>query len=86
MSRLIFRVLVVFTLIGMFYARMSGGHMPAAMVPVFYYWFVISVGVFLAFGISAAVKAWRDPVNRRAYYFDIVLAVIWIPYWFTNLH
>jgi hypothetical protein len=86
MARLVFRILVVFTVIGMFYARLSGGRLPLALFPAFYYWFVISAAVFAGFGISAAVKAWRDPRNRRAYYADIILAAAWIPYWWINLH
>ncbi|HVW86490.1 MAG TPA: hypothetical protein VHB50_17510 [Bryobacteraceae bacterium] len=85
MSRIIFRVLVAFTLVVMFLARRSGGRMNIFEFLPFYYWFVISVFVFAAFGAAAAFKAWREPVNRRAYLFDIILAVIWIPYWFANL-
>ena len=59
--------------------------MPALLFPPFYYWFLISVFVFGGFGIAAAVHAWREPHNRRAYLFDVALAVIWIPYWVTNL-
>jgi hypothetical protein len=85
MSRIVFRALVAFTLIVMWIARLSGGRMnPYEFLP-FYYWFVVSVFVFAAFGVVAAVKAFRDPPNRRAYLFDIVLAVIWVPYWFANL-
>ena len=85
MSRIVFRALVALTLIVMWIARLSGGRMnPYEFLPV-YYWFVVSVFVFAAFGVVAAVKAFRDPPNRRAYLFDIVLAVIWVPYWFANL-
>jgi H+/Cl- antiporter ClcA len=85
MSRIVFRALVALTLIVMWIARLSGGRMnPYEFLP-FYYWFVVSVFVFAAFGVVAAVKAFRDPPNRRAYLFDIVLAVIWVPYWFANL-
>jgi hypothetical protein len=85
MVRILFRVLVAFTLVIMFLARLSGGRMPALLFPPFYYWFLISVFVFGGFGIAAAVHAWREPHNRRAYLFDVALAVIWIPYWVTNL-
>ena len=85
MSRIVFRALVGLTLIVMWLARLSGGRMnPYEFLP-FYYWFVVSVFVFAAFGIAAAFKAWKQPVNRRAYAFDIVLAVIWVPYWLSNL-
>jgi H+/Cl- antiporter ClcA len=85
MSLIVFRALVALTLIVMWIARLSGGRMnPYEFLP-FYYWFVVSVFVFAAFGVVAAVKAFRDPPNRRAYLFDIVLAVIWVPYWFANL-
>ena len=85
MLRVVFRALVVFTLVMMLLARMSGGKLqPMVFVP-FYYWFAASVFVFTAFGARAAYLAWRDPYNRRAYTFDIVLAAVWIPYWFINL-
>ncbi len=84
-ARIVFRALVAFTLLVMFLGRVSGGRLPVLMVAPFYYWFLASVFVFAGFGIAAAVKAWREPVNRRAYLFDIVLAVIWIPYWMVNL-
>jgi hypothetical protein len=85
MSRIVFRALVALTLIVMWIARISGGRMnPYEFLP-FYYWFVLSAFVFACFGIVAAVKAFREPPNRRAYLFDIVLAVIWLPYWFANL-
>ena len=86
MFRVAFRALVAFTLIMMFLARMSGGKLPAMVFVAFSYWFSVSVFVFAAFGIRAAVLAWRHPHNRRAYTFDIVLAVVWIPYWYTNLN
>jgi hypothetical protein len=85
MSRIVFRALVAFTLLVMFLARVSGGRLPVLLVAPFYYWFLVSVFVFGGFGIAAAVKAWRQPAHRRAYLFDIVLAVIWIPYWVANL-
>jgi len=28
----------------------------------------------------------RDPLNRRAYMLDVILAAAWIPYWFLNLN
>jgi hypothetical protein len=85
MSRIVFRALIAVTVIIMWMARRSGGRMnPYEFLP-FYYWFMISVFVFAGFGIVAAVKAWREPPNRRAYLFDIVLAVIWVPYWLANL-
>ncbi|HKD08275.1 MAG TPA: hypothetical protein VKB79_20405 [Bryobacteraceae bacterium] len=85
MSRIVFRALVALTLVVMFFARRSGGRMnPYEFLP-FYYWFIASVFVFVGFGIVAAVKAWKQPQNRRAYAFDIVLAIIWVPYWIANL-
>ena len=85
MSRIVFRALVALTLIIMWMARLSGGRMnPYEFLP-FYYWFVISVFVFAGFGMVAVVRAVREPPNRRAYLFDIVLAVIWVPYWLSNL-
>ena len=85
MSRIVFRVLVALTLVVMWVARSSGGHMNLYEFLPFYYWFLASVFVFAGFGILAAVKAYREPVNRRAYLFDVVLAAIWVPYWFANL-
>lgn len=85
MSRIVFRALVAITLIVMFFARRSGGRLNPFVFLPFYYWFVVSVFVFAGFGIAAAVKAWRDPQNRRAYLFDILLAASWIPYWLSNL-
>lgn len=85
MSRMIFRALVALTLVVMFFARRSGGGMgPTTFVP-FYYWFLASIAVFGAFGVVAAVRAWREPQNRRALLFDVLLAAIWVPYWFANL-
>jgi hypothetical protein len=85
MSRMIFRALVALTLVVMFFARRSGGHMgPRAFVP-FYYWFMATIVIFSAFGIVSAVRAWREPHNRRALLFDVLLAAIWVPYWFNNL-
>ena len=86
MFRVAFRALVALTILIMFFARMSGGRLPPVVFVAFHYWFVVSVFVFASFGIRAAVLAWRDPVNRRAYMFDIVLALVWMPYWYTNLN
>ena len=61
MSRIVFRVLVAITLVVMFLARRSGGRMNPFLFVPFYYWFMVSVFVFAAFGLAAAVKAWRDP-------------------------
>jgi len=69
----------------MLLARLSGGKLQPLVFVAFDYWFVASVFVFAAFGARAAYLAWRDPFNRRAYTFDIVLAVVWIPYWYMNL-
>lgn len=85
MIRILFRALVALTLLIMFVARLSGGRLPLTLAAVFYFWFVASVFIFAAFGLYAAVKAWREPVNRRAYLFDVLLAAIWVPYWFANL-
>ena len=84
-SRMVFRVLVAATVAIMYFARRSGGKMNPFIFLPFYYWFVASVFVFGAFGVIAAVKAWRDPGNRRAYLFDVLLAAAWVPYWFANL-
>lgn len=85
MLRVVFRALVAFSLIVMFLARRSGGKLQPMFFVAFDYWFVASVFVFAAFGARAAWLAWRDPNNRRAYTFDIVLALVWIPYWYMNL-
>ncbi|HXJ38831.1 MAG TPA: hypothetical protein VNH18_06105 [Bryobacteraceae bacterium] len=85
MARLVFRALVGLTLVVMFFARRSGGGMgPWEFLP-FYYWFLASVFVFGAFGIAAALRAWKEPQNRRALLFDVAIAGIWVPYWFANL-
>ena len=85
MARLVFRALVGITLVIMFSARRSGGRMgPWEFLP-FYYWFLASVFVFAGFGVAAAVRAWKEPQHRRALLFDVVLAAIWVPYWFVNL-
>lgn len=85
MARTIFRVLIAATLLVMLVARISRGRLPFVVFPPFYYWFVISVFVFGAFGLLSAFRAWRDPQNRRAYLTDVLLAAAWIPYWFSNL-
>ena len=64
----------------------DGGKLPPVVFVAFHYWFILSVFVFAAFGVRAAMLAWRDPVNRRAYMFDILLALVWIPYWYSNLN
>jgi hypothetical protein len=85
MARLAFRALVAITLVVMFFARRSGGRMgPWEFLP-FYYWFLASIAVFGAFGIAAAIRAWKEPQNRRALLFDVLIAAIWVPYWFANL-
>ena len=83
--RIAFRALVAFTLAVMFFARRSGGRLPLWLATSVYDWYLASIVVFAAFGVIAAVKAWREPVNRRAYLFDVLLAAIWVPYWFSNL-
>jgi bacteriorhodopsin len=86
MLRYVFRALVAITLLIMYLARYSGGRMnPYEFLP-FYYWFVVSVFVFGAFGVYSVVKALKDPRNRRAYLLDILLAVSWVPYWLAMLH
>lgn len=84
-ARIIFRVLIAATLAVMAIARWSGGRMPFVVFPPFYYWFLISVFVFGAFGLVSAWHAWREPQNRRAYLTDVVLAAAWVPYWFASL-
>ncbi len=86
MLRYVFRALVALTLVIMGLARYSGGRLnPYEFLP-FYYWFVISVFVFGAFGVYSVVKAVKEPRNRTAYLLDILLAVSWIPYWLAMLH
>lgn len=82
---MIFRVLIGLTLVVMALARMSGGSLPVRIFPPFYYWFVVSVFVFGAYGLHSAWRAWRDPQNRRAWLLDVLLAAAWVPYWFTNV-
>ena len=85
MLRYIFRGLVAATLLIMYAARYSGGRMnPYTFLP-FYYWFVASVFVFGAFGIYSVYRALTDPVNRRAYLLDILIAVSWLPYWMAMI-
>ncbi len=85
MARTVFRVLIAATLAVMLIARMSRGRLPFVVFPPFYYWFLISVFVFAAFGLVSAWRAWREPHNRRAYLTDVLLAAAWIPYWLSNL-
>lgn len=85
--RVAFRVLVALTLIVVFLGRISGGRLlPAFLLAPFISWFSVSVFVFAIFGLRAGYLAWRDPVNRKAYLADVILAVAWIPYWYLNLH
>jgi len=84
--RLAFRILLAITLIILFLGRVSGGKLlPTILVAPFVAWFSVSVFVFGVFGLRSAYLAWRDPANRRAYMFDIILAVAWVPYWYVNL-
>ena len=84
MARTLFRVLIGLTLLVMMIARYSRGRLNVMLFLPFYYWFLMSVFVFGAFGLVSAYHAWREPQNRRAYLFDIVLAAAWVPYWFAN--
>jgi len=84
--RLAFRILLAITLIVLILGRVSGGKMlPTFLFVPFVAWFSVSVFVFGVFGLRAAYLAWRDPANRRAYMFDVILAVAWVPYWYVNL-
>jgi hypothetical protein len=84
--RLLFRILLAVTLVVMFLGRIAGGKLfSPAFTGLFLQWFAVSVFVFGIFGLRAAYLAWRDPSNRRAYMFDIILAAAWIPYWYSNL-
>jgi len=84
--RLLFRVLLATTLVIVFLGRVSGGRLfPQFFIVPFLAWFSVSVFVFGVFGLRSAYLAWRDAANRRAYLFDIVLALAWIPYWYSNL-
>jgi len=86
MARIVYRALIAITLVVMYLARISGGRMPVRLVPLFYYWFLTSIAVFGVFGLISAYRAYRDPINRRAYLFDVILAAAWVPYWLANLH
>ncbi len=83
--RIAFRVLLFLTLLILVVWRFSGGKLPAFVLVPFFTWFYVSVFVFGIFGLRSAYLAWRDPANRKAYLFDIILAVAWVPYWFSNL-
>ena len=84
--RLLFRILLALTLVVVFLGRLSGGKLfPTFFIVPFLAWFSVSVYVFAVFGLRSAWLAWRDAANRRAYLFDIVLAVAWVPYWYSNL-
>lgn len=83
--RFIFRGLVAATLLIMYVARYSGGRMnPYAFLP-FYYWFLISVVIFGAFGAYSVYCAVKDPANRRAFLLDVLIAVTWVPYWLAMI-
>ncbi|HVV47943.1 MAG TPA: hypothetical protein VHC72_22175 [Bryobacteraceae bacterium] len=85
--RALFRILLFATLLILVLGRISGGRLlPTFVVGPFVQWFYVSVFVFGLFGMRAAWLAWRDPVNRRAYLLDVILAAAWIPYWFINLN
>lgn len=84
--RVLFRVLLFATLVILVLGRVSGGALPEFILGPFVAWFSVSVFVFGIFGLRSAYLAWRDPLNRRAYVLDVILAVAWIPYWFANLH
>ena len=82
--RLAFRILLALTLAVLLLGRVSGGRMlPTALLAPFIVWFSVSIFVFGIFGLRSAYLAWRDPANRRAYMFDIILALAWVPYWFV---
>ena len=83
--RLAFRVLIGLTLVVMALARTSRGGLPAAFVPPFHYWFVVSVAVFGVYGLYSLWHAWREPLNRRAWLFDVLIAAAWVPYWYVNV-
>jgi hypothetical protein len=83
--RVAFRVLLFLTLAILLVGRISGGKLPEFLVAPFFTWFSVSVFVFAIFGLRSAYLAWRDPANRKAYLLDVILAVAWVPYWFSNL-
>lgn len=84
--RLLFRILLAVTLVVMFLGRFTGGKLfSPVFVGLFLKWFAVSVFVFAIFGLRSAYLAWRDAANRKAYMFDIILALVWIPYWYSNL-
>jgi len=85
MSRTIFRVLIGATLVVMVLGRVSRGGLPASLIPAFFFWFGISVFVFGAFGLYSVWRAWREPQNRRALLFDVLIAAAWVPYWLANV-
>jgi purine-cytosine permease-like protein len=85
MARTVFRVLIGLTLFVMIIARYSRGRLPVMLFLPFHWWFVASVFIFAVFGLIAAYHAFREPHNRRAYLFDVILAAAWVPYWFANL-
>ena len=68
MARTIFRVLIGLTLLVMMIARYSRGRMQVMLFLPFYYWFLVSVFVFAAFGLASAYHAWREPHNRWSSY------------------
>jgi hypothetical protein len=85
--RALFRVLLFATLLTLVLGRFAGGKLlPPFILGPFIQWFYVSVFVFGIFGMRAAWLAWRDPVNRKAYLLDVILAAAWIPYWFINLN
>jgi hypothetical protein len=77
--RYVFRGLVVLTLLVMYLSR--SGQMGPYSFLAFTYWFMASLVLFAAFGLYSAYRAFRDPANRRAYLFDILIAVSWVPFW-----
>ncbi len=85
MSRVIFRALIGITIVVMALGRASGGGLPAPVFQAFFSWFVASIVVFSAFGLHSAWRAWNDPLNRRAWLFDVLIAAAWVPYWFVNV-
>jgi hypothetical protein len=84
-ARIVFRILIGFTLAVITLGRFGGGHLPKALLVPFSSWFLLSVFVFGAYGLAAAYLALRDLHNRRAWLTDVVLAAAWVPYWYANL-